>query len=76
MGANSICRNSFGSVEDRSGGPGNSLWRDGSKPTSTRTLAAWIVHLPETGEPQIYVKIANTNQARALHRLSFREVFE
>jgi isopenicillin-N N-acyltransferase-like protein len=61
--------------EDRSGGPDNSLWRDGSKPNRARSLAAWIVYLPETGEPQIYVKTANPNQAPVLHRQSFREAF-
>ena len=61
---------------DRSSGPDNSLWRDGGKPTSTRTLAAWIVYLPETGDPQIYVKTANPNQPPAIHRLSFSEAFK
>jgi hypothetical protein len=62
--------------EDRSGGPDNSLWREGSKPTSTRTLAAWIVHLPAAGEPQIYVKIANPNRAPVIHRLSHGEALK
>jgi hypothetical protein len=62
--------------EDRSGGPDNSLWREGAKPTSTRTLAAWIVRLPETGDPQIYVKIANPNQTPAVHRMSFGDAFK
>ena len=62
--------------EDRSGGPDNSLWRDGSKPTSTRTLAAWIVYLLRTGDPRIYVKTANPNQPSAVHRLSFGEAFK
>jgi len=61
--------------EDRAGGPDNSLWRDGSTPTASRTLAAWIVYLSPVGEPQLYVKIANPGQAPTLHRLSFADVF-
>jgi hypothetical protein len=62
--------------EDRASGPDNSLWRDGSRPAGTRTLAAWIVHLPATGDPWIYVKIANPSQPPAVHRLSFGEAFK
>ncbi len=62
--------------EDRSGGLDNSLWREGSRPTGTRTLAAWIVYLPATGEPQIYVKLANRKQSPAVHRLSFKDAID
>lgn len=62
--------------EGRSGGPDNSLWRDGSTPAGTRTLSAWIVHLPPVGEPTIYVKIANPDQPPAVHRIPLRQAFE
>jgi isopenicillin-N N-acyltransferase like protein len=60
---------------DRSGGPDRSLWRDGATPTSTRTLAAWIVYLPLAGEFQLYVQIANPGQPPTVSRLSFSEIF-
>lgn len=59
--------------EDRAGGPDRSLWRDGSRPTAARTLAAWIVYLPPVEDAQIYVKIANPNRAPTVQRLSLRE---
>ncbi len=60
---------------DRSGGPDRSLWRDGATPAGTRTLAAWIVYLPPTGDVQLYVRIANPGQPRTVSRLSSRDIF-
>jgi hypothetical protein len=59
--------------EDRAGGPDRSRWRDGSRPTATRTLAARIVYLPPIEDPQVYVKITNPNRAPTVHRSSLRE---
>lgn len=46
----------------REGGPDNSIWRDGSKPSGTRTLAAWIVRQPAAGQPQLYLRLANPGE--------------
>jgi isopenicillin-N N-acyltransferase like protein len=61
---------------DRSGTPDRSLWRDGSTPTGTRTLAAWIVYLPPAGDFQLYVRIVNPGQEPTVSRLSFKEIFD
>lgn len=49
--------------EDRHAGPDNSIWRRGGEPSKRRTLAAWIVALPESGRPQLYLKLANPGEA-------------
>lgn len=57
--------------DDRAGGPDRSIWRDGSSPTATRTVAAWIVYQPSDGTPQIYVKTADPGVPPVVRRLSF-----
>lgn len=48
--------------EDRNAGPDNSIWRTGSSPRVSRTLAAWIIHIPENGKPLVYLKTANPGE--------------
>jgi len=40
---------------DQDAGPDNSIFRTGSKPEGTQTLANFIVYLPPEGSPTIYV---------------------
>ncbi len=40
-------------------GPDNSLWRKGSSPEKSRTLAAFIVEIPEKGFPVVYIRRAD-----------------
>jgi isopenicillin-N N-acyltransferase like protein len=47
---------------DSVAGPDNSIWRTGSTPTSTRTLATWIVYQPIQGIPRLFVRIANPGE--------------
>ena len=47
---------------DSVAGPDNSIWRTGSAPTSTRTLATWIVYQPIQGVPRLFVRIANPGE--------------
>lgn len=47
---------------DQNNGPDKSIWRTGSKPNITRTLATWIAALPKNDFPIIYIKLANPNQ--------------
>ncbi len=42
--------------EDQQDGPDNSIYRLGSKPNSTQTLAVLIAYIPPVGEPQLYIK--------------------
>ncbi|OGV49630.1 MAG: hypothetical protein A2017_17585 [Lentisphaerae bacterium GWF2_44_16] len=48
--------------EDRNAGPDNSIWRTGSSPKLSRTLATWIIHIPENGKPVVYLKTANPGE--------------
>ena len=42
--------------EDRHAGPDNSIWRTGSCPQGTQTLAAFVIHTTPTGETTLYLK--------------------
>jgi len=59
--------------EDRNAGPDNSIWRTGSDPDRQRTLAAWLVAIPASGSPQLYLKTADPGQAEQTCRLSVAE---
>jgi isopenicillin-N N-acyltransferase like protein len=47
---------------DSFAGPDNSIWRTGSTPTKTRTLATWIVYQPIQGTPRLFVRISNPGE--------------
>lgn len=55
--------------QDRGAGPDNSLWRAGSKPRGTRTLASFVVSLPPVGPPVAAVVLANPGQPERRIRL-------
>jgi hypothetical protein len=59
--------------EDRNAGPDNSIWRTGSTPDRHRTLAAWLVTIPASGSPGIYLKTADPGQPERVCRLSVAE---
>lgn len=56
-------------------GPDHSLWRTGSKPTSARTLATWIVHQPSGEEAQLYLKMANPGKEIKEYRFKLKDIF-
>jgi isopenicillin-N N-acyltransferase-like protein len=56
-------------------GPDNSLWRTGSKPTSARTLATWIIRQVPSGEALLYLKMANPSKEIKEYRFKLRDVF-
>lgn len=58
---------------DRDAGPDNSIWRTGSRPGRTRTLATWIVSVPASGSPQLFVKMVDPGAPERLCRLSVAE---
>ena len=61
--------------QDQTAGPDNSIWRTGSKPGSQRTLATWVVSVPESGSPQLYLKIADPDEPEQVCSLSLEAAF-
>lgn len=55
--------------EDRSFGLDNSIYREGSKPNSTQTLAVFMAHLPLGGKPEIYVKYRATPEGKGQEKV-------
>ncbi|MBI9013102.1 MAG: hypothetical protein JEZ08_12790 [Clostridiales bacterium] len=43
--------------ENQKDGPNNSIWRTGSESSNVRTLSTFAVRIPETGSPQLYIKL-------------------
>jgi isopenicillin-N N-acyltransferase like protein len=56
--------------QDKTAGPDNSIWRTGSSPHKTRTLATWLVSIPASGSPRLYLKTADPGEAEHLCRLA------
>ena len=56
--------------EDKNAGADNSIWRTGSDPHKTRSLATWLVSIPASGSPRLYLKTADPGQAERLCRLA------
>lgn len=56
-------------------GADNSLWRTGSKPTSNRTLATWMIYQPNGGEFQLYLKLANPGKEIKEYRYQLKDIF-
>lgn len=44
-------------TRDRDAGPDDSIWRTGSTPTSTRTVAVFAVSQPKSGEAEVYIRL-------------------
>ncbi len=61
--------------QDRGAGPDNSLWRTGSKPQGTRTLASLVVSLPLRGPGQAAVVLANPGEPLKRVRIILDEKF-
>lgn len=49
--------------EDRAGGSDYALWRTGSTSGKVCTLASFIVSIPVSGLPEIYMKISNPDES-------------
>jgi isopenicillin-N N-acyltransferase-like protein len=62
--------------EDRSSGPDNSIWRTGSTPRKNRTLTTWLVWIPVSGSPQLYLKTADPGEPERVCRLAVEEVLQ
>jgi hypothetical protein len=59
--------------EDRNAGPDNSIWRTGSDPRKRRTLATWLVSIPASGSPILYLKTADPGEPERVCRLAVEE---
>jgi len=59
--------------EDRNAGPDNSIWRTGSDPAKQRTLATWLVAVPPSGSPQLFLRTADPGEPERTCRLSVEE---
>lgn len=55
---------------DVAAGPDNSIWRTGSGPSHKRTLATWLVSVPTSGSPQLYLKTADPGEPERVCRIS------
>jgi hypothetical protein len=56
--------------QDRNDGPDDSLWRTGGKPDGIRTLASWIVSLPPSAPPEIFVRLANPGETERTMKMT------
>ncbi len=61
--------------EDQSHGPNNSILRTGSPTDGERTLATWIVTLPDHGAPTLYVKLRNPGEEERAATLRLDHAF-
>lgn len=57
--------------EDRDGGPDHAIWRTGSSREKIRTLAGFILAIPEYGMPEIYIRLANPDEEERVLRGGF-----
>lgn len=55
---------------DQNAGADNSIWRTGSKPTSSQTLSVLTVYLPKEGSPVIYTKIREKTDERGKEKIN------
>jgi hypothetical protein len=61
--------------QDRGAGPDHSLWRTGTKPQGTRTLASFLVRLPLAGSPEVWATLANPGEPERRIKLILDENF-
>ena len=60
---------------DQNDGPDNSIFRTGSTPYKTRTMAVWAVSIPQNKSPELYIKILNPNDDEQVLRINTEDVF-
>ncbi len=48
--------------QDSNSGPDDSIFRTGSSENSSRTVASWIVAIPEDGAPELYLTMKNPGE--------------
>jgi len=60
---------------DQNDGPDNSIFRTGSTPQKTRTMAVWAVAIPQNKFPELYIKILNPNESEQVLKINSEEIF-
>lgn len=61
---------------DCNDGPDNSIFRTGSTPDKTRTLAIWAVIIPPQSTPELQVRILNPGEEEQIVKLTLKEIFK
>lgn len=65
----------IGFSNDRNDGPDNSIFRVGSTPQKTRTVAVWAVSISPAGPDELYVRILNPDEPEQVFRMNIPDVF-
>ena len=60
---------------DRNDGPDTSIFRLGSNPANTRTMAVWAVKIPLDSSPEVYVRILNPNEDEKIIKIVAGDFF-
>lgn len=60
---------------DQNAGPDNSIFRLGSTPGKTRTMAVWAVKIPANGSPELYVRLLNPGEEEEVIRISAADLW-
>lgn len=60
---------------DQNDGPDNSIFRIGSTPEKTRTMAVWAVLIPFEGSPELYVRILNPGEEEKVISIKADDIF-
>lgn len=60
---------------DQNDGPDDSIFRIGSTPTKTRTMAVWAVQIPANGSPELYVRLLNPGEEEEIIRISAADIW-
>lgn len=60
---------------DQNDGPDDSIFRTGSTPVKTRTMAVWTVRIPKQGSPEVYIRILNPNEEEKSCRIVADDFF-
>jgi len=61
--------------KNQNDGPDNSIFRTGSTPQKTRTMAVWAVAIPQNQSPELYIRILNPNESERVIRINAGDVF-
>jgi len=61
--------------KDQNDGPDNSIFRTGSTPHKTRTMAVWAVAIPQNKSPELYIEILNPNENERVIRINAEDIF-
>lgn len=55
--------------------PEEALWRDGGSSGKIRTLAGWMVFIPLSGPPELYIRLANPLESEIIQTFTLDDTF-